>query len=302
MSKPNATGQTQRLFKTAHCHRCLLQTGSSGKIYYCRDRLLWGSLKKSGWPRYALAASPEFVRPMSAMCPPCVPLVSALNPRGPRLQACVRHVTDSPQPFWPHPLPLSARCPALCPPWLRLPALSCLLSPMCPLNLSFTSGLCPLLACCGAPPWHHRLNSFAPFRNPQPTAFILTHQIRPPQAHPILEKLFGVYSCWYNFLNKLPRVSALACFGHVFFPLLFVQTIHMALDTKYCFLKKYKHHYNFVTDLHSPMYPCSRHYARTKLDVFFKFCWQSLTLVQTTVVPGVWMFLSRFNVCYFCFH
>ena len=55
------------------------------------NSLLWGSLLgKKGWRRYALAASPELVRHLSALCPPCVCLpclqsLSATCPPGVRL-------------------------------------------------------------------------------------------------------------------------------------------------------------------------------------------------------------------------
>ena len=45
-------------------------------VYFPKQVPVRFSLRKKGWPRYALAASPELVRPVSAMCSPCVRLVS----------------------------------------------------------------------------------------------------------------------------------------------------------------------------------------------------------------------------------
>ena len=112
----------------------------------------------------------------------------------------------------------------LCPPCARLSALTVLgacppCGPSMPLDFvalgllrvraaasssNFFSLLRPLVACCGAGPWHHEVKFFLSIA--EPTAFILharwsvslavilAPQIRPLRAHPMLEKLFGVYA------------------------------------------------------------------------------------------------------------
>ena len=99
------------------------------------NSLLWGSLlEKKGWPRYALATSPELVRPVSAtrpprvrlvsaLRPPCVCLVSALCPPCVRLVSalCPHCIVSALTALWPT---LSAMCPP-CPPCDRLVSATC---------------------------------------------------------------------------------------------------------------------------------------------------------------------------------
>ena len=113
--------------------------------------------RKKSWPRYALAASrslsamcppcvcldsalaasPHFVRHVSALCPPCVRLVSALCPHlsalGRASKACPPCVSLN--PLWPRLQTL----PAICPPC------DCLVSAMCTPCARHVSAL-------GAPP------------------------------------------------------------------------------------------------------------------------------------------------------
>ena len=98
-------------------------------LFFSPNSLLWGSLlEKKGWPRYALAASPELVRHVSAI----VRLVSALIPLWPRLQTLSALC----------PPLVSASCVSMCPPCV------CSLSAMCLLFASSgpPCGLCPLVA------------------------------------------------------------------------------------------------------------------------------------------------------------
>ena len=128
-------------------------------------------------------------------CPPCVRHLSATCP--PR----VRLAMSTLSPLWPQLQTLSAMCPLK--PWPCLWTLSAL-------------GL--LWGRAGA--WHHQAKFF--YTIAQSTAFImharwsvsfiviLAHQFRPSQAHPMLEKLFGVYAaiiCIYIFLQTVN------CFG-----------------------------------------------------------------------------------------
>ena len=130
------------------------------------------SLRKKGWPRYALAASPELVRHVSAVCPPCVRLESVLAVP-PNLVRLCRPLVSA---FY-----VSTTC-LLC------------VSPGLPYVLD--SGLCPLVACCAAGPWHHEVKFFLSIA--QPTAFILHAHKRTP----CLKKCLGL--CWYNFLAACP--------------------------------------------------------------------------------------------------
>ena len=87
------------------------------------------SLRKKGWPRYALATFPALVRHASALRPPCVQLVSALcaPPNQVRLcPPCIRL-----RPLWPR---LQTLCLPCCP-----------LSPPCVRSLSSLSSFCPLV-------------------------------------------------------------------------------------------------------------------------------------------------------------
>ena len=88
---------------------------------------------------------------VSASCPPCVHLASALSPLWPRLQT------------------LSAMRPLCVQPCVHFgcaskPCLPCVSLAFCPpcvnSNLDLASGLCPLLACRGAGPWHHQTKLF----------------------------------------------------------------------------------------------------------------------------------------------
>ena len=126
------------------------------------------SLRRTGWqrPRYVLGA-----------CPPCVRHVSALIPLRKRL-----------------PSPRFVRCVlALCPPRVRLAGAS---KPFPPCS-------CVCLVCVRpdfARSWpavgqgRCVLFIFQYARWSVSLAFTLASQIRPLQAHPILEKLFGVYA------------------------------------------------------------------------------------------------------------
>ena len=167
----------------------------------------------------ALAAPPVLVRHLSTLCPPSVvgfgPLVRQVSPRCP---PCVCLV--------------SALCswllPALCPPCVlvfgrssspcrplvrqvfaynvRLYSVWILFTvgPSCVRHHVLSARLCPLLTCCGAEPWHHQVKFFLTIAQPTAfilharwsifLAFILVPQIRPLQAHPVLQKLFGVYA------------------------------------------------------------------------------------------------------------
>ena len=121
-------------------------------------------------------------RLVSLMCPPCArPSALTVVGDGPpcvwnvssMCLQCVRHV------------------PALC-------------QRKSGLGLGLTSGLCPLLPCCGAEPWHHQVKFFLTIAQPPAfilharwslsLAFILVPQIRPLQAHSMLQKLFEVYA------------------------------------------------------------------------------------------------------------
>ena len=142
-------------------------------------------------PAYKNLNSPCVRHVPSVLSPPCDLHVYAMCRPTPFLAACVRHVS------------------AICPPCV------CNVSAMCPLfvgasplcvrsSLGLASGLCPLLASCGAEPWHHQVKLFLTIA--QPAAFILharwsifwafisVPQIWPLQAHPVLQKLFGVYA------------------------------------------------------------------------------------------------------------
>ena len=121
-------------------------------------------------------------------CPPCISHLSGTRrpcPLWPRLQTC---------------LPCFLRLPHMCPLFVRhAPAL-------CQLRSTMRSRLCPLVAvgCCGAGPWHHKVEFFLNIAQPTAfiahahwsvsLAFILVPQIRPLQAHPTLQNLFGVYA------------------------------------------------------------------------------------------------------------
>ena len=127
-----------------------------------------------------MAASPNFVRHVSASCPACPPLclpwvwcgrASELCP------PCFRHVS------------------ALCPPWVRF---SCI-SELCPPCVRQVSAC--VLACCGAGKTFSHYCATHSVYIARPLAsflhihiFILAHQIRTLLAHPMLEKLFGVYA------------------------------------------------------------------------------------------------------------
>ena len=80
----------------------------------------WGSLLgKNGWPLYALAASPELVRHVSAMCPgrsrsqsamcpPCARIVSGLYP----LWSCLQTLSATSLPCPPCVRLVSVLCPS----------------------------------------------------------------------------------------------------------------------------------------------------------------------------------------------
>ena len=136
-------------------------------------------LGKKGWPRYALATSPELVHHVSAMCPAlCPPLVRLVLLALAAPPVLVRHLSALCPPcvvgFGAPPLlvrPLSARCPPCvrlvllafgrasspCPPLVRLVSTLCCwlwrASTPCPPLVRQVSSLCP--ACVvgfGAPP------------------------------------------------------------------------------------------------------------------------------------------------------
>ena len=123
------------------------------------------------WPR---------PRSLSAMCPPCVRL-TALWPRLQTLSAYVRHVTTLRRPCVRHvpalcPPPVHfGRASKLCPPCVWLLWLLCLRPPCVRLGpaCALASGLCPLVACCGAGPWHHEVYIAFFLSIAQPVAFIL---------------------------------------------------------------------------------------------------------------------------------
>ena len=129
------------------------------------------------------------------------------------------------------PLPsvrlVSAMCPPLCPPHLRLvsalsllgplqilsalcaPLLSALRVPICPpcqlrSNMCLASRLCPLVTCCGAGPWHHEAkNFFLSIAQPLPRLYCMPVCQFPLSIlaskfglckGTLLEKLFGVYA------------------------------------------------------------------------------------------------------------
>ena len=142
----------------------------------------------------AIALPPKLVRHMSAVWPPCARHVSALAASPPLVSA-------------------SRVC--VCPPCVRS------LSAMCPLFASsgppsvLASGLCPLVACCGAGPWHHKVKFFLSIATRRvyiacPLVSLLgihfgcwLHKFRSLQVHPMLEKLFGVYAGILKTLNSL---------------------------------------------------------------------------------------------------
>ena len=129
--------------------------------------------KKKGWPRYALAAFRLLVRHVSAI----VRHVSALAapPNLVRL-LCLSHV---------------------CPPCVRSLSAMCLLfASSGPTLCVLASGLCPLVASCGAGPWHHKVK-----RKPRrllycmPTGQFPWHLLGLHKFRPLpVEKLFGVYA------------------------------------------------------------------------------------------------------------
>ena len=144
------------------------------RLKFSPNSLLWGSLlEKAGrdmlWP---------CLRSLSAMCPPRVCLVCALCPPGVRFGPASK-------PCLPFVLRMSALCPpcdrlvsATFPPCVHFahaskpcapPLVSGLWSTMCPPCVLFVSsgppcvlasGLCPLVARCGAGPWHHEAEFF----------------------------------------------------------------------------------------------------------------------------------------------
>ena len=140
----------------------------------------------------------------SELCLPCVCLVSTLCPPCVHLEPALKlHF----QTF------MSRSCfPALCPLWFRLQTLSamcppCILSTMCHVSaktLALSLDCARSWPAVGQGRGISRQNSFALLRNPQRLyiarplgsflhIFFLAHQTRPSLAHPMLEKLFGVY-------------------------------------------------------------------------------------------------------------
>ena len=142
-------------------------------------------------------AGRDMLWPLPGACPPCAR----------HCPPCVRRKAGT-CPLW-----LRLQTFALClpPNLVRLFFLSCV-SSMRPFFVRRVPTLCqlrsttssPLNFARGAGPWHHELKFF--LGAVQPTAFILharwsaslafilAPQIRPLQAHPMLEKLFGVYA------------------------------------------------------------------------------------------------------------
>ena len=148
------------------------------------------------WPHPPLvsALSPLWLRrqTLPALCPLFVRLVSALSPLWPRLHTLCPPCVCSLSAVVRHVL-------ALCQPCARS-------------SLGLASGLCPRLACCAAVASpskilsHHCATHSVYIACPLASVlgFILASQIRPLQAHPMLEKLFGV--CWY-ILKVIPPSS-----------------------------------------------------------------------------------------------
>ena len=149
------------------------------------------------------------VRLVSAMCLPCCPALYNLNLPSP---PCVFHVSAMcPLKRSHHSPSLTAmRPPCVC--HVSSMCRSCVrsLSAMCPLFVSASpplTGLCPLLACCGAGSWRHQVKFFLAIA--QPTAYILRfvvsllgiHFASPNSAFasaPYAWKtVWGL--CWYNF-------------------------------------------------------------------------------------------------------
>ena len=141
--------------------------------------------------------------------------------------------------------PLSALCPPRvrfgraskpCPPPVSASSVSIMYSP-CVRSLSalrplfassgapcvLASGFCPLVACCGAGPWHHKVKRNPPLLYCMPTVQFPWHSLGLHELRPLqVEKLFGVYAgiILYSFmyskgcsfkllLNKVPTKKAL---------------------------------------------------------------------------------------------
>ena len=136
--------------------------GSSGvfpqTVYFPKPFTVGFSLRKK---RLAAICSGR----VPGACPPRVRPVSALSTLS---------------PLWPRLQTLSAMCPpclGLRPPCVRpfgcasKPCLPCVRLAFCPscVCLSLAPGLCPLLACCAAGPWHHQAKFFRTIA--QPTVF-----------------------------------------------------------------------------------------------------------------------------------
>ena len=157
----------------AHALSCLKTVWG---LCWCNspNSLLWGSpLQNKGWSQYALAASPELVRhvsaliplwprlhTLSAMCPPCVRHVSAMCP------LCV----PSSPPFVFHVSALPPCVCLLCLPFVCPPCVRSLSDRPLSAQVGVPASLCPLLACCGAGPWHHEVKLFLSIV--QPAAFL----------------------------------------------------------------------------------------------------------------------------------
>ena len=163
------------------------------------------------WPR---------PRSLSAPCPPCVRLVSALRPPWVRFgraskvcPPCVRHVSASCPPcvrlgsalaaslnFVRHASAMSRSVSALSPPCAARPKLVC--HPLKPWPCLWTLPARGLLwgramASSGKILSHHCATHHVYIACPLVSfldIFILAHQIRPSLAHPMLEKLFWVYA------------------------------------------------------------------------------------------------------------
>ena len=183
--------------------------------------LLWGSLLEKGWP---LAASPELVRNVSAMCPPRVRLVPALSPLWPRLQTL--------SAMWPTCV---SDVSALSPLWLRVQTLSAmcppgLLSTMCPIKpwpCLWTLSALGLLW--GSAVASSSKNSFPPLRNPQRQRVYIASPLV-SSLHIFILALASTPHAWKNVLGSmlvlLPRKFtvgfsfrrkrlAAMCSGHV---------------------------------------------------------------------------------------
>ena len=130
---------------SAPCFFFVAQTVYCG--FFPKQFTVGFSLRRKGWPRYALAASPELVRLVSATCPPCVVgfgrtsplvrLVSALCP--PCVVGCGRGLSPCP------PLVRLVLLALAAPPVLvRFVSAAC---PPCVVGFGRASSPCPPLVC-----------------------------------------------------------------------------------------------------------------------------------------------------------